>query len=771
MLIYYYLIAFLMTITVGVILLRKNALLLKILSCVLLMFFVFRIMMGEDAVQNIIALEGYLSKNKILNFLAILLVWLTYSGNLLLILAPFFNIAKINKFIVFISLPVNILNLIFLKLHYSAIMGNEALNTISARGIIFALELGISLALSVFALIKYIKELKTTNKVSDNKIHTASYVYLKLNNNLTFKQKFFYTIKVYFENVALFFKKNWFNIFAVIVVLLSTMPAYALKGIFGFPHQIYKIKNFEIPHRIILYISLILPVIVHYSLKNRKFEERKFYLLFICLGTLLTFLLNYKFADFANPTAWPLHLCNTAMYIMPIVLIFKMKRFFYFTYFINVLGAFLAMLMPNYSDLVNIFDTNTVIFYVNHFIAFFMPLLFVSLEMFERPKFKQFLYSFVAFAGYFLLVLVINALFSGLYEIGAVSTTTDYFFINSDFVADKLGLWAENLRNITATLKVSNIQLIFYPVYQILFFFVYVLLGLGMWFIYEQGFLIANSMQDIKIRKEIIKVERMALMSNLNGRNKNQPVNPENSNKLILDNFSKKYGNSKVFAVKDANLTVNGGEIFGFLGPNGAGKSTIIKSIVGIQPITSGKIQVCGYDVASQSIQAKQQIGFVPDHYALYEKLTGREYVNYIADLYQVPQDERDQRLNDYITRFQLEGAIDNQIRTYSHGMKQKITIMSALVHNPKVWILDEPLTGLDPNSIFQVKECMKQHAKNGNIVFFSSHIIDVVEKICDKIAIIKKGNILLTKSVEEIEKDGVTLEEFYMSKINQDAE
>lgn len=241
----------------------------------------------------------------------------------------------------------------------------------------------------------------------------------------------------------------------------------------------------------------------------------------------------------------------------------------------------------------------------------------------------------------------------------------------------------------------------------------------------------------------------------------------ENANKMILHNFTKIYGRSNVYAVKDANLEIVGGEIFGFLGPNGAGKSTIIKSIVGIQPITDGSIEVCGYDVDKQQVMAKRQIGFVPDHYALYEKLTGREYINYIADLYEVEQEERDKRINRYVEIFELQTAFDNQMKTYSHGMKQKIAIMAALVHNPKVWILDEPLTGLDPNSIFQVKECMKQHAKEGNIVFFSSHIIDVVEKICDRIGIIKKGQIQCVKTIKEIEESGTTLEDFYMDIIN----
>ena len=246
-----------------------------------------------------------------------------------------------------------------------------------------------------------------------------------------------------------------------------------------------------------------------------------------------------------------------------------------------------------------------------------------------------------------------------------------------------------------------------------------------------------------------------------------EPINPQNEGKLILRNFSKRYSTSDVYAVYKANLEIDGGQIFGFLGPNGAGKSTIIKSIVGIQTITSGEIEVSGFDVDKQSVEAKMQIGFVPDHYALYENLTGREYINYIADLYNVSRAERDERMAEYINRFRLETAIDNPMKTYSHGMKQKITIMSALVHNPKIWILDEPLTGLDPESIFQVKECMKEHAARGNIVFFSSHIIDVVENICDRIAIIRKGQILCTKTVAEIKESGVPLEQFYMGMID----
>ena len=255
----------------------------------------------------------------------------------------------------------------------------------------------------------------------------------------------------------------------------------------------------------------------------------------------------------------------------------------------------------------------------------------------------------------------------------------------------------------------------------------------------------------------------------LQGRSIHEPATGDSSPRLVLRNFSKRYGSNKHYSVDNVSFEVKGGEIFGFLGPNGAGKSTIIKSVVGIQTITSGSIEICGYDCEKQSVQAKQNLGFVPDHYALYENLTGREYINYIADLYQINKEYRDMMITKYVNLFQLTGSFDNQMKTYSHGMKQKITIMAALVHDPKLWILDEPLTGLDPTSIFEVKEAMKEHAAKGNIVFFSSHIIDVVEKICDRIAIIKKGKLRACIKVSELEEKGIDLEQFYLNVINEE--
>lgn len=745
---------------------------LKIVSLIIGVVFLVRYMLGADAIQNIFKLGETPITNKFLNLCALFLVWFSYASALLVSMYGFY--AKyIKNYIKYFALPVSFLSLIFMPFHFTAIIGENAINTFSVRGIFFALEIGLVFAYCLLIFILNIKE-KLSNKKENKRININQEKTedTKINNKNTRKNKEKLTFKQFFiniwDNIKEFFRKYWFNIFAGIAIIFSVMPAYTFQGLFGYIHQTMTCKNFELPHRVILYIGIILPFIIHFSLKNKEYKLKRFYLLYICLGTLLTFSLHHKFASFLDPVNWPLHLCNTAMYIMPIVLLFNMKRFFYFTYFINVVGAFFAMFMPNYDATTNMFATRILVFYTNHYIAFFMPILFVSLGMFEKPKFKQFVYSMLGFLGYFVLVLILNAMFTGMFEAGLASAKTDFFFINSDFIADKLGEWCRRLMDITAVIHIGRINMTFYPLYQSIFFVVYVGIGLAMWFIYEQGYEIAASFEDIRNRKRAIKNDRLALEIKANGRSLTEPMEKEYENKFVLKDFSKKYAGSNVYAVENANLEVNGGEIFGFLGPNGAGKSTIIKTTVGIQPITSGDIYVCGYDVKTQSVEAKKQIGYVPDHYALYEKLTGREYINYIADLYDVSQEDRQERIENMVKRFDLTTAFDNQIKTYSHGMKQKIAIMSALVHNPKIWILDEPLTGLDPNSIYQVKECMKEHAKAGNIVFFSSHIIDVVERICDRIAIIKKGHILTVKSVKEIEESGEALEKFYMDTIGQ---
>ena len=657
------------------------------------------------------------------NFVGIfsaLLIWLNISIVILIILRSFYQFKVLNNIVKFIAPFIILLTIGFYYPIIGLLKGTYNINVFS---ITYAIELGISVVL----LVKY--------WLDD------------------------YSIRMGYKDVLKFI-----GIF--LLMNFATMPAYWLGYTFGYVRGSIIILDFSMYHRMFLYLGIAIPFFLYFSLRNKPQDIINFALTFISVGTFTVFFTRYSVDSFLEPWTWPWHLCNTAMLILPICIIFKTKRFFYFTIFINVAGALLAMLMPNYDETANLFSYFIINFWYNHWIAFFMPILCIALKLFERPKIKQFYYSLIFFFCYYALMMFLNVYFT------AIGHPTDFFFINSDFIADKLGDWAVRLFNKTMviTLK-SGLQLVFHTWYQLTYFIVYILISLGCWFCYTLGFDIADRHYELHLKLHAIKVDRLALESALNGRSIDQPMNENAGIKFELKDFSKKYASSKVYAVQHANLEVHGGEIFGFLGPNGAGKSTIIKSTVGIQPISEGAIEICGYDVKKQPIMAKRQIGFVPDHYALYEQLSGREYINYIADIYEVSKEDRDTRMAKYISLFQMEAQIDNKIKTYSHGMKQKITIMAALIHNPKVWILDEPLTGLDPTSIYQVKECMKEHAKAGNIVFFSSHIIDIVEKLCERIAIIKKGEIQCVKTVKEIEKSGKTLEQFYLDTIGEKLE
>ena len=259
---------------------------------------------------------------------------------------------------------------------------------------------------------------------------------------------------------------------------------------------------------------------------------------------------NYDFSNILEPTTWPLHLCNTAMYIIPLCLLFKWDKLFYFTYFINVLGAFLAIALPNYDVTANVLGTRIVDFYINHYNAFFMPILMVSLKVYARPNLRKFIYSMIGFLIYFVLALVLNAWFSNY-------GTVDYFFLNSDFIVEKLGRWAEKIKDISATINVGDISMVFYPAYQAIFFGVYVLLGAGMWFLYTWCYDGADLFFDILERRKKIRLDRLALELSMDGRSLSEPMNKENANKLILRNFSKRYGTSTHYAVKNANFTLS----------------------------------------------------------------------------------------------------------------------------------------------------------------------------------------------------------------------
>lgn len=234
---------------------------------------------------------------------------------------------------------------------------------------------------------------------------------------------------------------------------------------------------------------------------------------------------------------------------------------------------------------------------------------------------------------------------------------------------------------------------------------------------------------------------------------------------LEVKNFTKKYNNGKL-AVDDISFEVKNGEIFGFLGPNGAGKSTTIKAIVGLIKKTNGEISIDGLKLEDDPISYKSKFSYLADNPDLFDKFTGVEYINFVSDIYGIDEKTRDERLNTYLDYFNIREAMADLISSFSHGMKQKLAIIASLIHNPDLLILDEPMVGLDPKSSFNLKKIMKERKDDGKMVFFSTHIMEVAENICDRLAIISKGKIVAVGSLSEIRanlNENKSLEELFL--------
>lgn len=219
---------------------------------------------------------------------------------------------------------------------------------------------------------------------------------------------------------------------------------------------------------------------------------------------------------------------------------------------------------------------------------------------------------------------------------------------------------------------------------------------------------------------------------------------------IEVKNFTKAYSNGKI-AVDDISFDVRNGEIFGFLGPNGAGKSTTIKSIVGINSITNGSITMGGITMDEDQIAYKKQFSYVPDNPELFENYSGYEYINFLADIYGIDEQTRKERLDYYLEFFDIRMAMADQIETYSHGMAQRLALIGALINDPDVLILDEPMVGLDAKSAYNLKEILRDRTAKGKSVFFSTHVMSVAQELCDRIAIINKGKIIALGTFDEI--------------------
>jgi ABC-2 type transport system ATP-binding protein len=671
--------------------------------------FIARFLMGHDYVENVSALSSTFMNKFEVGSGAILACYEVMCV-LFLVSHEFFPTKRTDVVIKYLVSPVQILIVIFFPNVLRALVGDISAEAFSIRGLLLCLELALGLVFS---------------------------------------------LKTWLNNPSLKIDKEerYSLIVAIIIFLIVSINDYLPKNLFGEAiANVPTAKSFTWTHRIFIYLTFLLPVLYYKLLFPFDYGERRYFLFIIASGTLFAYAAIRRYETWTSIPSLPLHLCNTAMYIMPLTLAFKNYGLFYFTMFVNVIGAFFALLMPNFSDTLLIFGNQTFEFFINHMYATFMPVLIILLNIYERPKIKYFTYSMIGFLFYFILVSGID-----IYYQGQGVTGVDFFFLSTDYIADKLGAWAENIYEASPIIfnfegHTYTIRLIYY----IAFFFTYVLLSLFMWFVYEVLFSVID--------------EQIAVMNKANDRKKKKELfhkEQEHPVSLVASHVSKTYpGNNKPSLI-DFSLSLLPGKVYGFLGNNGAGKSTFIKACVGIHSFNEGSIKICGYDVVYETEEAKKRMAYVPDHYALEESLTGREYINHLANLYSVPCSREEDLLNKYLPLLHLQEAFDSLLLTYSHGMKQKITLLGALIHEPDIIILDEPLTGVDPESVYEIKKILLSLAKEGKIVFFSSHMIDVVESICDEVIIIEDGQFVDELDMKALLKSRSSVEETLLKKMN----
>ncbi len=230
---------------------------------------------------------------------------------------------------------------------------------------------------------------------------------------------------------------------------------------------------------------------------------------------------------------------------------------------------------------------------------------------------------------------------------------------------------------------------------------------------------------------------------------------------LKISHFSKSY-DSKNKAVDNLSLEVNAGDLFAFIGHNGAGKTTTLKAVVGILPFDEGSIEVDGFDISEEPMEVKKRIAYIPDEPKLYETQTGAQYLNFIADIFGVSAAARQEKIEKYAGLLEIRKALNDPINSYSHGMKQKLQIISAFIHEPKLMVMDEPFVGLDPKAAFTFKQLMREFCEQGGAIFFSTHVLEVAEKLCDKVAVIKGGQLIASGTMEEVKGDN-SLEEVFL--------
>lgn len=650
----------------------------------------------------------------------LILRWLTQLSFGIMVLDNYYDIKKSRDFVSYIAFPVVIINICVFRFNIISIMGDGMLY--NWRAIIFAVQLAAMALLSGRRLVDDI----LTHNFSDlpKRIGKAAMHGL--------------------------------------IYLAAFVPTYFAIVCFGEVGPVA--DNFNAMHRVIIY-TIIAVTLILYSVFRKKDREEQWYML--AMLSIAGFIAYYAYFSHRNIlSGLPLHLCYTAITLMVVCFCFRVKSVFYFNYIVNVLGALVAILIPDANN-ITLFTDDHMVFWYCHSFDFILPIVASLLGVFSRPKLKDFFKAVGVFFIYIIIAAFMNGWLNNSPSLNPGGAhKVDYFFLYGNTLTDMF--------NWSTVMKASNVWMFtigdttvkIFWLYDLLVFVVFSIMMAVIWGFYAGLYRVEDAHRELARRRKLMKIDKLNMIKEMNGRPMGSPLFEEYTDMVVINNFSKRYTGADKKSVDNLNLEMHEGEVWGFIGHNGAGKSTTIKSLVGIQSITEGQIIVEGYDIAKQPLEAKLKIGYVSDNHAVYEKLTGRDYVYYVADLYLVDKAERDELYEKYVKMFNMENAMDNQIKSYSHGMKQKLMVISTLVHNPKVWVLDEPLTGLDPTSSYLIKKCMREHADKGNIVFFSSHIIEVVEKICDKIAIISDGILRETASMEDIKKSNRSLEDMYLHYI-----
>jgi len=693
---------------------REEKLVVKILTCLYIAFYVFRLC-HYDVFDDIVGLKSdFMSENMVV--LTMILRMISPVACLVTAIEPFRS-TKTTKNILATFVPfVVIANIILIKQNILALSGEYTFSNI--RSICFVIEMVLMGAISLFYLYKFIIDFEKRSK-----------------------------------------SFNYQNYFGVILgLIIACLPVSFFEVLFG--EFGVEASGFNFTHRVVLYISIIIPIIIYFVFRKKSTDTARTMLIYLATACVVTFCYTINVASL-NWTNLPLHLCNTGVFLIFIAYIFNVKSVFYFTFFVNVIGALFAMFVPDASD--SLFMATNIRFWYNHIYVFFLPILGMVLKVFPRPNLKMMKGAIGIFSVYFVAMVIANAWIN-------TFDSVDYFFLQGIVVSKHVPFLVTIQGTYILTVNIAGILYQTYWLYDIIIYFGYILLLFIIWIFYEWLFKVQDHYTKLAELDRLDVLDLKHLRKELGG-DLTKPINPRGKNMIKISHFTKIYAGNSKKAVDDFSLTVKTGQVFGFIGHNGAGKSTLIKSLVGIQSITDGKIEVCGYDITKQPLQAKLNIGYVSDNHAVYERLTGREYINYVADLYLVSKEDRETRLDKYSKMFHLDKDLDREIKGYSHGMKQKLVVIASIIHDPKVWVLDEPLTGLDPVSSHQIKALMRDMADRGHIVFFSSHVIEVLEKLCDRVAIIKQGKLIGEYSSEEIKKKKMSLEDIYLDSADEEVE